>query len=62
LVAKLDLQSIQPAKETFLTATDNESRLDLLFTARLLDGTSLLKLQFLNFCRDGKKVIPKTMH
>ena len=42
LVAKLDLQSIQPAKETFLTATDNESRLDLLFTARLLDGTSLL--------------------
>ena len=42
LAAKLDLRSIRPAKETFLTADDNESRLDLLYTARLLDGTPLL--------------------
>lgn len=42
LAARLDLQSIRPARDTFLSSSDNESRLDLLYTARLLDGTPLL--------------------
>jgi len=39
---EIDVNSIQPAKETFLAADQHEHRLDLLGTARLLDGTEVL--------------------
>lgn len=42
LLAQLDLNSIQPAKDTFLGSEEHEKRLDLLYTARLLDGTEVL--------------------
>ncbi len=41
LFKKLDPNSIQSAKETFLAADEYESRLDQLYTARLLDGSTI---------------------
>jgi predicted transposase YdaD len=41
LFKKLDPNSIQPAKETFLAADEYENRLDQLYTARMLNGTQV---------------------
>jgi len=40
--ARLDLNLIQPAKDTFVGSEEHEKRLDLLYSARLLDGTGVL--------------------
>jgi hypothetical protein len=42
LLARLDLNSIQPAKDTFVGSEEHEKRLDLLYSARLVDGTEVL--------------------
>ena len=42
LLARLDLNSIQPAKDTFVGSEEHEKRLDLLYLARLVDGTEVL--------------------
>jgi predicted transposase/invertase (TIGR01784 family) len=42
LLAELRLESLQPTKETFLSASEHEKRLDLLYTARFLDDTEVL--------------------
>jgi hypothetical protein len=42
LLKKIRLDTLQPAKETFLSADEHEKRLDLLYSARFLDGAELL--------------------
>jgi predicted transposase/invertase (TIGR01784 family) len=42
LLAGLRLESLAPTKETFLAASEQEKRLDLLYSARFLDGTEVL--------------------
>jgi len=42
LLKRLLLDTLQPAKETFLSADEHEKRLDLLYSARFLDGTEAL--------------------
>ena len=42
LLTEIDLQSLRPTKETFLSADEGENRLDLLYTARLRGGDEVL--------------------
>ncbi|MEY3225526.1 MAG: hypothetical protein RLZZ536_145 [Planctomycetota bacterium] len=41
LYERLDPDSIQPARETFLAADEHENRLDALYTARMRNGTQV---------------------
>jgi predicted transposase YdaD len=42
LLAGIRLDTLQPAKETFLSADEHEKRLDLLYSARFVDGKEVL--------------------
>ena len=42
VLAGLRLESLAPTKETFLGGSEHEKRLDLLYSARFLDGTEVL--------------------
>jgi predicted transposase YdaD len=42
LLAGIRLDTLQPAKETFLSADEHEKRLDLLYSASFVDGTEVL--------------------
>ncbi|MEY2726639.1 MAG: hypothetical protein RLZZ458_2506 [Planctomycetota bacterium] len=42
LLAGIRLDTLQPAKETFLSADEHEKRLDLLYSARFVDGEEVL--------------------
>ena len=42
LLAGIRLDTLQPAKETFLSADEHEKRLDLLYSAQFVDGEEVL--------------------
>ena len=42
LLANLLLDTLEHTKETFLSSSDHEKRLDLLYSARFVDGTEVL--------------------
>jgi len=42
ILHNLRLETLEPAQETFLGANEHEKRLDLLYSARFLDGTAVL--------------------